>query len=99
MWSSSSSSADLVGRRGQRLDLLEDVQAVGLLLDEPLDAARLALDPPQAGDEVPAVLRVGVAEVRVGRIGRHTAGQYAGGRPAGQSSASPNRGSMADEPP
>ena len=36
MWSSSSSSADLVGRGGQRLDLLEDVEAVGLVLDQPL---------------------------------------------------------------
>ena len=67
---------DLVGGGGHRLDLLEDVEAVGLLLDEALDAARLALDPPQAGDEVALVLRVAVAEVGGVRIGRHTGGQY-----------------------
>ena len=50
---------DLVGGRGERLDLLEDVEAVRLLLDEALDAPRLALDAAQARDEVPLVLRVG----------------------------------------
>ena len=53
----------LVGRRGQRLDLLQDVEAVRLLVDEALEAPSLALDPPQAGDEVPLVLRVAVAEM------------------------------------
>ena len=85
---------DLVGGRRQRLDLLQHVEAVRLLFDEALDAARLALDPPQAGHEVALVLRVGVAEVGVARIGRHTGGQYAGSLLEGQSSVPANRGSM-----
>ena len=52
-----------------RLDLLEDVEAVGLVLDEALDPAGLALDPPEASDEVALVLRVAVAEMGGVRIG------------------------------
>ena len=85
MWSSSSEQRDLVGGGGERLDLLEDVEAVGLLLDEALDAARLALDAPQAGDEVALVLGVAVAEVGGVRIGAHTGGQYVGAGRGGQS--------------
>ena len=76
---------DLVGRCGERLDLLQDVEAVGLVLDQALDPAGLALDPPQAGDEVALVLRVAVAEMVGVRIGRHTGGQYVGGGSPGQS--------------
>ena len=84
---------DLVGGGGERLDLLEDVEAVRLLLDEPLDAASLPLDPPQARDEIALVLRVAVAEVGLVRIGRHTAGQYA--RQLGPVNEPPaDRGSM-----
>ena len=66
----------LVGGRGHRLDLLKDVEAVGLVLDQSLDPARLSLDPPQAGDEVALVLGVAVAEVCGVRMGAHTGGQY-----------------------
>lgn len=85
---------DLVGSRRQRLDLLEYVEAVRLLFHEALDATRLALDPPQPGHEVALVLRVGVAEVGVARIGSHTGGQYAARLGEGQSSVPANRGSM-----
>ena len=85
MWSSSTSSATWSAAAVMRLDLLEDVEAVGLVLDEALDAAGLALDPPQASDEVALVLRVAVAEVGGVRIGRHTGGQYVGDRSPGQS--------------
>jgi hypothetical protein len=73
----------LVRRRRHGLDLLEDIEAVCLVLDEPLKAASLALDPPQPVEELGAVLRVGVAEVPrvvprvLVRPARHTVGQYA----------------------
>ena len=38
----------LVRRGGERLDLLEDVEAVGLLLDQSLEPSRLSLDASQA---------------------------------------------------
>jgi len=76
---------NLVRGRGQRLHLLEDVEAIGLVLDQTLDPAGLALDPPQAGDEVALVLRVAVAEMGGVRIGCHTGGQYVGDRSPGQS--------------
>lgn len=76
---------DLVGRRGQRLHLLEDVEAVGLVLDEPLKSARLPLDPAQAGDEITLVLRVGVAKMGEAGIGIHTLGQYVAPAGSGQS--------------
>ena len=56
---------DAVGGRGHRLDLLEDVEAVGLLLDEPGDPAHLSLDPAQPVQQLAAILGVGVAEVIV----------------------------------
>lgn len=71
---------DPVRRRDERLDLLQDVEAVRLLVDEPGDPARLALDPPQAVDEERPVLAVAVPEVVVGARGaiglRHTAHEY-----------------------
>ncbi len=76
---------NLVGGRGHRLDLLEDVEAIGFVLDEALDPACLALDPPEASDEVALVLRVAVAKVGGVRIGGHTGGQYVGDRSPGQS--------------
>ena len=76
---------DLVGRGGHGLDLLEDVEAVGLIFDQPLDPTSLSLDPPQTGDEVAPVPRVAVAEVLGVRIGAHTGGQYVGDRSEGQS--------------
>ena len=76
---------DLVGGSGHRLDLLENVEAVGLVLDQALDPAGLALDPPEAGHEVALVLRVAVAEMGGVRIGRHTGGQYVGDGSPGQS--------------
>jgi hypothetical protein len=45
--------------------LLEDVQAVGLVLDQALDPADLALDPAQPVQELAAVLGVGMPEVLV----------------------------------
>jgi hypothetical protein len=50
---------DLVERRLDRRDLREDVDAVAVLVDRPLDAAVLALDAAQALVEL--VLRRGVA--------------------------------------
>ena len=76
---------DLVGGSGHRLDLLENVKAVGLVLDQALDPAGLALDPPEAGHEVALVLRVAVAEMGRVHIGRHTRGQYVGEGSPGQS--------------
>ena len=74
---------DLVGRGGERLDLLQQVEAVGLFLDQPLQPAGLALDPAQPVQELATVLGVRVPEVGRG-IGagccRHTAGQYADAR-------------------
>jgi LmbE family N-acetylglucosaminyl deacetylase len=84
----------LVGRGGQRLDLLEHVEAVGLLVDEPLDPARLPLDPFQAVDELAAVLRVRVTEVGGGRIGLHTGWQYAERPNRGQTDAPADRATM-----
>jgi len=55
--------AHLIGGRRERLDLLEQVEAVGLLLDQPLQASRLSLDPPQAVQQLVPILRVGVPEV------------------------------------
>ena len=75
----------LVGRGGERLHLLQEVQAVGLFLHQSLQAAGLALDPPQAGDEVALVLRVAVAEMGGMCIGGHTGGQYVGDGSPGQS--------------
>ena len=86
--------ANLVGGGGKGLDLLEDVEAVRLLLDEALDAACLALDAAQARHELVLVLGVGVAEMWSRRIGAHTAGQYVSAAPGGQSSALPDAGSM-----
>ena len=52
MWSSSSEQRDAVGGGGHRLDLLEHVEAVGLLVDEAGDAAHLALDPAQPVEQL-----------------------------------------------
>ena len=46
-------------------DLREDVDAVAVVLDHPLDPAHLALDPVQALDERVLVLRVAVARARL----------------------------------
>jgi len=72
----------LVGRGGERLHLLQEVQAVGLFLHQSLQAAGLALDPAQPVEQLAAVLSVRVPEV--GRslsagCRRHTVGQYAPG--------------------
>jgi len=75
----------LVGGRGHGLDLLEDVEAIGFVLDEALDPASLALDPPEPSDEVALVLRVAVAKMGGVLIGGHTGGQYVGDRSPGQS--------------
>jgi len=64
----------LVGGRGQRFDLLEDLEAVRLFFDEPLDSACLTLDPPQPIEQLVAVLGVRVAEMGGVRIGAHTRG-------------------------
>ena len=64
----------LVGGGGQRFDLLEDFEAVRLFFDEPLDATRLPLDPPQPVEQLVAVLGVRVAKVGGVRIGAHTRG-------------------------
>src|SRR5438093_8677139 len=48
-------------------DLREDVDAVAVVLDHPLDAAHLALDSVQALDQGVLVLRVAVDVARVGR--------------------------------
>ena len=53
----------LIGGRRERLDLLEEIQAIGLLLDQPLKAPRLSLDPPQTVQQLVPILRVGVPEV------------------------------------
>ena len=53
----------LVRGGGQRLDLLQDVQAVGFLADQPLEAAGLALDPLEAVEQQAAILGVCVAKV------------------------------------
>ena len=76
---------DLIGGGSHCLDLLEDVEAVRLVLDETLDPAGLPLDPPQAGHEVALVLRIAVPEMCGVRIGRHTGGQYVGEGSPGQS--------------
>ena len=58
-WSSSSPSATLSSAAWTARDLGQHVDAVAVLLDHPLDAAHLALDAPQALDEL--VLGRGVA--------------------------------------
>ncbi len=73
-----------VGGGRERLDLLKHVEAVGLLVDEALDAPCLALDAPQAHDQVALVTRVGVAEMR---FGWHAGGQYVQRGRAGQSAS------------
>jgi hypothetical protein len=50
--------AYLVGGRGERFHLLEQVEAVGLLLDQPLQPSRLSLDPPQAVQQLAPILGV-----------------------------------------
>jgi len=57
----------LVGGRGHGLDLLEDVQAVRLVLDQALESACLAFDPTQSIQELFPV--AGVAVSKVGGIG------------------------------
>ena len=47
MWSSSSNRPTWSAAAVMASTLLEDVEAVGLLLHQPLDATRLALDAPQ----------------------------------------------------
>lgn len=64
----------LVGGGGHRLDLLKDLEAVGLLFDQALHATGLPLDPPQPIEQLVAVLRVRVAEMGGVRIGAHTRG-------------------------
>ena len=59
----------LVRGRGLASTCWRTVQAVGLVLDQPLEAARLALDPPQAVEELLPVAGVAVAEVGGVRIG------------------------------
>lgn len=54
---------DLVGGGGHGLDLLEDVEAVGLVLDQALEATGLTLDPAQPVQKLMPVTRVAVAEV------------------------------------
>ena len=73
---------NLVGRRGQGLDLLEHVEAVGLLVDQALDAARLPLDASETRDQVALVAGVAVAEMGLVRVSAHTGGQYVDDRPA-----------------
>jgi hypothetical protein len=64
-----------VGRRRHRLDLLEDVQAVGLVVDHPDDAACLALDAAQPVEQLAAVLGVGMPEMSgVDGLVAHTRG-------------------------
>jgi hypothetical protein len=63
----------LVRRGGQRLDLLQHVQAVRLLADQSLQATRLPLDPLQPVHEEAPILGVRVAKV----LWLHTAGEYA----------------------
>lgn len=55
--------ANLVGGRGERLDLLEQVEAIGLLLDQSLQATRLPFDPSQAVQQLAPILGVRVPEV------------------------------------
>ena len=71
---------DLVGGRLQRLDLLQHVQAVRLLVDEALQATGLSLDSLQPIEQEAPVLGVGVSEVL--RI--HTPGEYVQVPPVGQ---------------
>jgi hypothetical protein len=68
---------DLVRGGGERLDLLQDVEAVRLVADKSLEAARLSLDATEAVQQGRAVLGIRVAEVWRGGIGLHTGGQYA----------------------
>src|SRR5437764_2829960 len=53
------SEGDLVERRLDGRDLGDDVDAVAVLVDHPLDAANLAFDSPQPGLKL--ILRRGVA--------------------------------------
>ena len=55
--------ADLLQRSPHGRDLREDVDAVPVLLDHPLDAAHLALDPVQPLGEGLLVLRVAVHQM------------------------------------
>jgi LmbE family N-acetylglucosaminyl deacetylase len=90
--------ADLVGRRREGLDLLQQIQAIGLFVNQPLQPTGLALDPPQAVEQLLPILGVRVAEVLWwhARIGsRHTAGQYAP-EAAGSVDQAYHRGPMND---
>ena len=64
-WSSRISKARLSSAVVDGADLREDVDAVALLLDHPLDAAHLPLDAVQALDERVLVLRVAVVSRHV----------------------------------
>ena len=55
--------ADLLERRLDGRDLGQDVDAVAVFLDHPLDPAHLALDPVQALDEQVLVLGVSVHQM------------------------------------
>ncbi len=72
---------DLVGGGGHRLDLLQDVQAVGLVLDQALRGRGPGPRSGAAGSAArggPWCTRAGSARVPV--CGRHTRGQYADAR-------------------
>lgn len=64
----------LVCGGGQGVDLLKDLEAIGLLFDQALDSTRLPLDPPQPIEQLATVFGVGMAEVGRLRIGAHTRG-------------------------
>src|SRR4051794_17009569 len=54
---------DRLERRRRRADLREDVDAVALVLDHPLDPAHLSLDPVQPLDERVLLFHVSVGHV------------------------------------
>jgi hypothetical protein len=56
----------LVRSGGHGFDLLQDLQAVRLVLHQALEPTGLSFDPAQPVEQIAAVARVAVAEVRLG---------------------------------